>query len=125
MARKGIAPLSTTIACAFTSGSSTTNQGPKPKKITAARIKLTVAPIKKMRQARPRGRETTAGLSGVAMTNGRMLSRPAAAVNRRYQLAVLQRVLLPGLLQLKPVPAQPPTLDHPQQSVPWSSLQLV
>src|SRR5260370_36274854 len=65
MARKGIAPLSTTIARAFTNGSSTTSQRPTPKKITAARTKPAPPPMKTKR--RTRERETTAGLSAVAI----------------------------------------------------------
>src|SRR5260370_1620822 len=67
MARKGIAPLSTTIAWAFTSGSSTTNQRPKPKKITATRTKPPPPLMESKRKARERERETTTGLSGVAI----------------------------------------------------------
>src|SRR5258708_33720226 len=67
MARNGIAPLSTTIAAAFTSGSSTTSQRPTPKKITTARTNPLAPTTERTRQVRERGRETAAGLSGVAI----------------------------------------------------------
>src|SRR5467141_1761515 len=66
MARNGIVPLSTTIAWAFTSGSSTTNQRPMPKKITATRTKPPPL-MESKRKARERECETTTGLSGVAI----------------------------------------------------------
>src|ERR1700730_4920071 len=64
MARKGIAPLSTTIALAFTSGSSTTSQRPTPKKITTARSSPLAATTEKVRKVRERGPETTEKLPG-------------------------------------------------------------
>src|SRR6266849_2327904 len=67
MARKGIAPLSTTIALAFTSGSSTTSQRPIPKKITTARSSPLAATTERIGKVRERGQETTAGLPGSAI----------------------------------------------------------
>src|SRR5882762_2624916 len=67
MARKGIEPLSTTIALAFTSWSSTTSQRPIPKKITVARINPPPAMAQRTRNARERPRKTAAGLSGLAI----------------------------------------------------------
>src|SRR5882762_4270879 len=63
MARTGIAPLSTTIALAFSRGSSTTSQRPTPKKITRDRTSPVPTETKRTRKARKRSRETTAGLS--------------------------------------------------------------
>src|SRR5216684_7553717 len=89
MARNGMAPLSTTIALAFTSGSSTTSQRPTPKKITTARIKPPIATMESTRRVRERGRETTMGLSGFA------IREPAHAIprGRGGQSALLDRRL--------------------------------
>src|ERR1700682_4675291 len=67
MARNGIAPLSTTIALAFTRGSSTTSQRPTPKKITTARTKPPPPTAERMTHLREHGRETTAGLTEYAI----------------------------------------------------------
>src|SRR5258708_39795574 len=67
MARKGIAPLSTTIALAFTRGSSTTSQRPTPKRITTTRTKPLPPMAERVSHLRERGRETTAGLSEFAI----------------------------------------------------------
>src|SRR5713101_4515078 len=92
MARNGMAPLSTTIALAFTSGSSTTSQRPTPKKITTARIKPPIATMESTRRVRERGRETTMGLSGFAIWE------PAHAIprGRGGQSALLDRRLTMG-----------------------------
>src|SRR5260370_42463204 len=67
MAGNGMAALSTTIAVAFRSGSSTSSQRPTPKKITRAMTKPPTATTEKARQLRKRGRETVAGLSEFAI----------------------------------------------------------
>src|SRR5216684_4895125 len=77
MARKGIAPLSTMIALAFTSGSSTTSQRPTPKKITRPRTKPLPASAKRMPQVRERDRDGDAGLSDLA------IGEPAHAIPPR------------------------------------------
>src|SRR6266852_5489597 len=67
MARNGIAPLSTIMALAFTSGSSTTSQRPRPKKTTSPISNAATPTVMRMHHARERGLEFTAGLSGVAI----------------------------------------------------------
>src|SRR6266852_1198877 len=77
MARKGIAPLSTTIALASTSGSSTTNQRPTPKKITRARTKPPPTMAGRTRHVREWGLESIAGLPAFD------IREPAHAIPRR------------------------------------------
>src|SRR5216684_3026675 len=77
MARKGIEPLSTTMALAFTSWSSTTSQRPIPKKITAARINPPPAMTPRAGNLRERGRKTVAELSGL------VIGEPAHAIPPR------------------------------------------
>src|SRR5258708_3128170 len=91
MARNGIAPLSTTIALAFTSGSSTTSQRPTPKNITRAMSKPPRATTEKTRQLRKRGRETVAGLSEFAIWEPAHAIPPrrsgqSAAPGRRFRM---------------------------------------
>src|SRR3981189_2074948 len=78
MARNGIAPLSTTIALAFTRGSSTTSQRPTPRRITTTRTKPLPTMAERMSHLRERGRETTAGLSEFAIWE------PAHAIPPRH-----------------------------------------
>src|SRR5260370_39171758 len=67
MARKGIRPLSTAIARAFSSGSSTTSQRPTPKKRTNTRITPAQPAARRMRKKRERLRRTEAGFSVFAI----------------------------------------------------------
>src|SRR6266850_6327541 len=66
MDRSGIAPLCTTIALAFTSGSSTTSQRPTPKKSTMPRINPPQT-AESISRARERDRRTVAGFFELAM----------------------------------------------------------
>src|SRR5216683_2851217 len=67
MARKGIRPLSTAIARAFSSGSSTTSQRPTPKKRTNTRITPAQPAARRTRKRRERLRRTEAGFSVFAI----------------------------------------------------------
>src|SRR5256714_10663143 len=89
MARSGIAPLSTTIALAFASGSSTTSQRPTPTRITRARIKPPPLVRKRIRRARGRQRETVSGLGWLAIGEPAHAIPPVAVVNRRRPATVL------------------------------------
>src|ERR1700687_1384402 len=102
MARNGIAPLSTTIALAFTSGSSTTSQGPTPKKITTARTKPPPPMAERMSHLRERGLETTAGLPEFAIwepahaTPPRRTGQSAASGHRLMMVVAHYPTLCPA-----------------------------
>src|SRR5712691_8994771 len=67
MARKGIRPLSTAIARAFSSGSSTTSQPPTPKKRTNTRITPAQPAARRTRKRMERLRGIEAGFSVFAI----------------------------------------------------------
>src|SRR6266446_7990578 len=77
MARKGIRPLSTAIARAFSSGSSTTSQRPTPKKRTNTRITPAQPAASRTRKRRKRFRGIEAEFSVFAIGD------PAHAISGR------------------------------------------
>src|SRR5260370_27474453 len=116
MASNGIAPLSTTMALAFTSGSSTTSQRPTPKKITAARTKPAPPMAERMGHLRERGRETKAGLSEFAIWEPAHAIPPcragqSASPDRRFTIG--------GAHDLRPAPYPFPD-RHKRRQRPWS-----
>src|SRR6266851_9540881 len=116
MARNGIAPLSTTMAVAFTRGSSTTSHRPTPKNITRAMSKPPRATTEKARQLRKRCRETVAGLSEFAIWE------PAHAIplRRTGQSAALGHHSKMGAAHgLCPAPYPFPD-RHKRRQRPWS-----
>src|ERR1700674_1412655 len=99
MARNGIAPLSTTIALAFTRGSSTTSQRPTPKKITTARTKPPPPTAERMTHLREHGRETTAGLTEYAIWEPAHAIPPrrtgqSASPDRRFSLSAMDSLAM-------------------------------
>src|SRR5213596_540503 len=77
MARNGIRPLSTAIARAFSSGSSTASQRPTPKKRTNTRITPAQPAARRTRKKRERRRRIEAGFSVFAIED------PAHAISGR------------------------------------------
>src|SRR5882672_4236922 len=94
-----MAPLSTTIARAFPSGSSMTSHLPTPKNITIPRINPQPTAATSA-STRPRRRETVPEFAWLSTSVRRMLSRPAQVVNphrSRYTVhSIFQRRMHAG-----------------------------